>query len=166
MWLQYYGVNENWTEFPAHFSRLKSVYKLLWTFWTAAAVWWYLLCFRGLQSLMTVYELQFLSYVIWVWSRCALLLNKQLWWINEPTSLTSAKLWNLVSAPCLVCSCTAHKNKQAPSTKSALHVHIKYLYNSKLFWDSFSPFWNCQSKHKDARLRHNRRQWNCLQTCE
>jgi len=56
--------------------------------------------------------------------------------VNEPTSPTSAKLWNLVSAPCLVFSClTAHKNKQAPSTKSALLVHIKYLYNSKLAWD-------------------------------
>jgi hypothetical protein len=85
----------------------------------------------------------------------------------EPTSPTSAKLWNLVSAPCLVFSClTAHKNKPAPSTKSAILVHINYLYNSKLNWDSFSPLWNCQNAHKDAKPRWNRRQWNCLQTRE
>jgi hypothetical protein len=30
---------------------------------------------------------------------------------------------------------TARKNKSASSTKSALLVHIKYLYNSKLVWD-------------------------------
>lgn len=90
-----------------------------------------------------------------------------MWQLNEPTSPTGAKLWNLVSAPCLVFSCmTAHTNKPAPSTKSAILVHIKYLYNSKLNWDSFSPYWNCQNSHKDARPRCNRRQRNCLQTCE
>jgi hypothetical protein len=42
----------------------------------------------------------------------------------------------LVSAPCLVFSClTTHKYKLAPSTKGALLVYIKYLYNYKLVWD-------------------------------
>lgn len=111
-------------------------------------MYWYLLCFHGLQILMTVYELQFLSYVSCVWSRCRLLLNKHLWQLNEPSSPTCTKLQNLVSAACFVFNClTAYKNKLVTSTKCAHPVHITYLYNSKLVWEFLQPLLKMSRVH-------------------